>query len=172
MQPQQKNTRAIALIMIWWIAAGSAPAAAQATHQVTSISSALAQDAARVAKEACLKMGFRVSVTIVDAAGMVLATLREDGAAPHTVSTSQRKAYTAASARQPTAQLVKTVAALPDAFGLRQIDGFLLLSGGQPIKSGESVIGAIGVSGASGPESDDKCGAAALESIAVKLKGT
>ncbi len=152
------------------LALASSQSLAQATHQTPSISSALATEAARVAKDACLKMGFRISVTVVDASGIVLATLREDGAAPHTVLASQRKAYTALSARKPTAELVKTVTSAPDAVGLRQIDGFLLLSGGNPIKAGDAVIGAIGVSGAPGPDMDDKCGLAALESIAGKLK--
>ena len=110
-----------------------------------------------------------ISVTVVDAAGVVLATLRDDGAAPHTVAASQRKAYTALSTRMPTSQMAKIVSANPDAFGLRQIDGLLILSGGLPIKAGESVVGAIGVSGAPGSEFDEKCGGAGLASIAEGL---
>ena len=142
---------------------------AKGVNQIASLSSTAALAAASAAKDACSKMGFHVSVTVVDAAGVVLATLRDDGAAPHTVAASQRKAYTALSTRMPTSQMAKIVSANPDAFGLRQIDGLLILSGGLPIKAGESVVGAIGVSGAPGSEFDEKCGGAGLASIAEGL---
>ncbi len=145
------------------------PAAAAGLAEVRSISSGLALEAASAAKEACLKTGFRVSVTVVDAAGVVLATVRDDGAAPHTVSTSQRKAYTALSSRMPTSQAVKILLANPDAFGMRQIDGFLILSGGLPIKAGDAVVGAIGVSGSPGADTDEKCAATGIATIATRL---
>lgn len=138
---------------------------------LSSISSATALAAASAAKESCSKMGFHVSVTVVDAAGNVLATLRDDGAGPHTAIASHRKAYTALTTRMPTSQMVKIVGASPEAFGLRQIEGLLILSGGLPIKAGDSVVGAIGVSGAPGPESDEKCGSAGIASIADALDG-
>ena len=142
---------------------------AAGVNQMATLSSGLAIDAALAAKEACLKTGFRVSVTVVDAAGVVLVTLREDGAAPHTVSTSERKAYTALSSRMPTSQTVKILIANPDAFGMRQIDGFLLLNGGVPIKFGDNVVGAIGVSGGPGADSDEKCALAGISSITARL---
>ncbi len=169
----QLNIRALPLILaggilsLGFVPAG--PAFAAGLTQLPSLSSALAIEAASAAKEACLKSGFRVSVTVVDAAGVVLATLREDGAAPHTVSTSQHKAYTALSSRMPTSQAVKILLANPDAFGMRQIDGFLLLSGGVPIKAGDSIVGAIGVSGGPGADSDEKCAAAGIGSIVAHL---
>lgn len=138
-------------------------------EQVATLTSETALQAATSAEDACLKMGFRVSVTVVDAAGNVLVTVRQDGASPHTVSTSQRKAYTALSSRMPTTQLTKIVGGNPDAFGMREIEGFLVLSGGIPIKSGESVVGAIGVSGSPGPDNDDKCAGAGISTIAGKL---
>ncbi|HVN45568.1 MAG TPA: heme-binding protein [Steroidobacteraceae bacterium] len=144
-------------------------AGAAGVDQIASLSSESALQAATSAEDACLKMGFRVSVTVVDAAGNVLVTVRQDGAGPHTVSTSQRKAYTALSSRMPTTQLTRIVAASSDAFGMREIDGFLVLSGGIPIKSGETVVGAIGVSGSPGPDNDDKCAGAGIASIAGKL---
>ncbi len=143
---------------------------AAGVSQLASISSTLALEAATGAEEACLKMGFHVSVTVVDVGGSVLATVREDHAAPHTVSTSQRKAYTALSSRMPTSQLTKLVTANADAFGMREVEGFLVLSGGLPIKLGEGVIGGIGVSGSPGPDNDDKCAAAGLAAIQDKLK--
>jgi uncharacterized protein GlcG (DUF336 family) len=150
-------------------AALSASGAAPALHQMPSLSAALALEAASAAQESCLKAGARVSVSVVDAEGVVLVMLREDGAAPHTVSTSERKAYTALSSRMPTSQLVKIVTANPDAHGMGMIEGFLPLTGGVPIRAGEAVVGAIGVSGSPGPDGDEKCAAAGISSITPKL---
>jgi uncharacterized protein GlcG (DUF336 family) len=148
----------------------SSQANAQGPIQIPSIPSALAIEAAVAAKDACREMGFRVSVTVVDAGGTVMAIVREDGAGPHTLSTSQRKAYTALSTRMPTEQAVKMVTDQPAAFGFREIEGFLLLGGGLPIKAGEATIGAIGVSGAPGGGNDEKCGDAGIASVADRLK--
>jgi len=137
---------------------------------VHTLPSSLALKAASTAVAACGKMGFRVSATIVDTSGIVIATLRADGAAPHTVSTSTRKAYTAASSHMPTSTLVKIVVNNPDAAGLRDVEGFLLLTGGLPIKAGNEVIGGIGVSGSPGPDADEKCAGAALGAIGSSLK--
>ena len=144
---------------------------AKGLNQIASVPGAAALTAASAAKDACSKMGFHVSVTVVDAAGVVLATIRDDGAAPHTVAASQHKAYTALTTRMPTSQMAKILVANPDAFGMRQIDGLLILSGGLPIKVGDTVVGAVGVSGAPGSENDEKCGGAGLAAIADVLDG-
>ena len=134
-----------------------------------SLTSALAVQAASAAVEACGKSGFPVSAAVVDNAGHLLALVRADGGAPHTVSTAERKAYTALSSRMPTSQLTKIVAGNADAAGMRNIEGFLILDGGLPIKAGDSVVGAIGVSGSPGP-GDEKCSAAGIAAIAASLK--
>ena len=46
---------------------------------------------------------------MVDAAGRVKASLRDDGAAPHTAEHSMRKAYTALSYKTPSAEYGKRV---------------------------------------------------------------
>ena len=142
---------------------------ANALIMVPTLSSLRAVQAASAARVACATMGFRVSVSVVDAAGILLTTIRDDGAAPHTVVASQRKAYTALTTRKPTSEMVKILSANADSFGLRQIDGVLFLSGGIPLKVADSVVGAIGVSGAPGPDGDEKCGAAGIAAIADGL---
>ncbi|HNP61730.1 MAG TPA: heme-binding protein, partial [Nitrospirales bacterium] len=62
----------------------------------------LATKAASAAVEQCTKDGYRVSAAVVDRAGVVRAILREDGAGPHTVDSSRKKAYTSASLKRPT----------------------------------------------------------------------
>ncbi len=48
---------------------------------------------------------------------------------------------------------------------MRDIPGFLLLAGGVPVKSGDQVIGAIGIGGAPGGNLDEACAMDALKAI-------
>jgi uncharacterized protein GlcG (DUF336 family) len=50
------------------------------------------------------------------------------------------------------------------------IDGTVAAQGGVPIKAGDQVIGAIGVSGAPGGEKDEACAVAGISKIADLLK--
>lgn len=126
----------------------------------------LATKAASAAVEQCTKDGYRVSVAVVDRAGVVRALLREDGAGPHTVDSSRKKAYTSASLKRPTAELGELIAKMPAAQGLRDMnENILLLGGGLPIEMGGEVVGGIGVGGAPGGHLDAACAQAGLESI-------
>ena len=108
---------------------------------------ALAAEAAAAAVEACAGRGYRVSAAVVDRSGVLKALLRADGAGPHTVSSARDKAYTAASLRAGTSQVLETVRTNPAAQRLPDIEGFLIVGGGLPICVGEEVVGAIGVGG-------------------------
>ena len=46
----------------------------------------------------------------------------------------------------------------------------IALGGGVPIKAGNEVIGAVGVSGAPGGEKDEACANAGIQKLADKLK--
>ena len=93
--------------------------AAQAQGLVTekNISLAMAQTIAGAAMEKCKEMGYRVSVTVVDRAGLPIVMLRGDGAGLHTPEGSDRKAYTARTFRQPSADFVKRMLADPASAG-------------------------------------------------------
>jgi uncharacterized protein GlcG (DUF336 family) len=54
--------------------------------------------------------------------------------------------------------------------GLKDTEGTIALGGGVPIKAGNEVIGAIGVSGAPGGEKDEACANAGIQKVADKLK--
>ena len=129
---------------------------------------ALALEAASAAEAACAEQGYRVAVAVVDAAGRLKVQLKGDGAGPHTLDSSRRKAYTAASLGVSTAELDVTSRA-PGAQGLREIDEFLLLAGGLPIRAGDAVVGGIGVGGAPGGQFDEACARAGLARIADRL---
>lgn len=132
---------------------------------------ALAVEAAQGAMAACEQQGYRVSVAVVDRAGLVRALMRGDGAGPHTLDSSSRKAYTAASLRLATTELAKLVSETPMAAGLRDMnENILILGGGLPVKAGDEVIGGIGVGGAPGGDRDDSCAQAGIEKIKTRLK--
>ena len=131
----------------------------------------LATKAASAAVEQCTKDGYRVSVAVVDRAGVVRALLREDGAGPHTVDSSRKKAYTSASLKRPTAELGELIAKMPAVQGLRDMnENILLLGGGLPSEMGGEVVGGIGVGGAPGGHLDAACAEAGLESIGAVSK--
>jgi uncharacterized protein GlcG (DUF336 family) len=131
----------------------------------------LAVEAAQAAIAACEQQGYRVSVAVVDRSGLVRALIRGDGAAPHTLDSSSRKAYTSASLRRSTVELAKLVSENPATAGLRDInDKVLLLGGGLPIKAGDEVVGGIGVGGAPGGDKDEACAQVGIDKIAPNLK--
>jgi len=135
----------------------------------------LAATAAKAAVDQCAKDGYRVSAAVVDRAGILRAFLRADGAGPHTVESSEKKAYTAASMRGPTGNVAELIAKTPALQGLQNMnDRILFLAGGLSIEIASEVIGGIGVGGAPGGHLDAACAQAGLDSIgaAPKLPGT
>jgi uncharacterized protein GlcG (DUF336 family) len=131
----------------------------------------LATKAASAAMAQCAKDGYRVSVAVVDRAGVVRALLREDGAGPHTVDSSRKKAYTSASMGRPTAELGELIAKMPAVQALRDMnENILILGGGLPIVLEGERVGGIGVGGAPGGHLDAACAQAGLESIGALQK--
>jgi len=126
----------------------------------------MATKAVQTALEACKKDGYRVSVSIVDRAGILRAMGRADGAGSHTVDSSRKKAYTAASLRRPTTELAELIAKVPTLQPLREMNPeILILGGGLPIEISGEVVGGIGVGGAPGAHLDDACAQAGLDVI-------
>jgi uncharacterized protein GlcG (DUF336 family) len=96
---------------------------------------------------------------------------RSDGAGPHTVESSRKKAYTAASLRRPTTELAELITKVPTLQTLRDMNqDILILGGGLPIEIGGEVVGAIGVGGAPGSHLDDACAQAGLDAIGAVPK--
>jgi uncharacterized protein GlcG (DUF336 family) len=146
----------------------SVPASAQGIVTQKNISLALAQAIANAALAQCESMGFKVSVTVVDRAGSPLVMLRGDGSGLHTPEGSDRKAYTARTFSQPSAAFAQRLIDDPASMGSRQYTRVLALSGGLPIKVGDEVVGAVGVSGS--PGKDDICSQAGIDKVADHLK--
>ena len=147
-----------------------AQTAAPAVRTEKNISLALANQIAAEAVAACAANGYNVAATVVDRAGTVRAVQRADNAGPHTLAASERKAYTAASARNTTSAMMETAQKNPAAANLVHIPGYLLLGGGVPVRAGNDVIGAVGVGGAPGGHLDEQCAVAAIDKVKELLK--
>jgi uncharacterized protein GlcG (DUF336 family) len=146
----------------------SSPAGAQGLVTEKNIPLTMAQIIANAALAQCDSMGFKVSVTVVDRAGLPIVMLRGDGAGLHTPEGSDRKAYTARTFNQPSAAFAKRMLDDPSSVGSRQYTRVLALAGGLPIKVGNDVVGAVGVSGS--PGKDDVCSQAGIDKVADQLK--
>jgi uncharacterized protein GlcG (DUF336 family) len=160
--------------LVFFLALLAEVAAVRAIAQEVLTEKALSLDMAHAiaqgALEKCRADGYHVSVTVLDRDGLVKAALRDDGSGPHTIVTSRRKAFTSVTFRQPSADWAKRVLTDPAVAGLKDTEGTIALGGGVPIKAGNEVIGAIGVSGAPGGEKDEACANAGIQKLADKLK--
>ena len=131
----------------------------------------LAGKAIQASLDACQKDGYRVSVSVVDRAGVLRAMTRADGAGPHTIDSSRKKAYTAASLRRPTTELAELINQVPTLQALREMNNdVLFLGGGLPIEIGGEIVGGIGVGGAPGAHLDDACAQAGLDAVGATPK--
>jgi len=146
----------------------SSTAFAQALITQKNISLAMAQTIAQAALAQCESMGFKVSAAVVDRGGLTIVMLRGDGAGLHTPEGAERKAYTARTFSQPSADFVKRLSDRPDTAGSRQYTRVLALGGGLPINAGSEVVGAVGVSGS--PGKDDVCSQAGIDKVAEQLR--
>jgi uncharacterized protein GlcG (DUF336 family) len=149
-------------------AALSLPAAAQAPLAQKNVSQAMAQAIATAALKKCESMTYKVSVVVIDRAGLQIVLLRGDGAGLHTPEGADRKAYTARTYGSPSADFAKRVQTDAAYAPAMQYTRVLALAGGLPIKAGSEVIGAVGVSGS--PGKDDICSQAGLDAVAADLK--
>jgi len=143
------------------------PAAAQTMSEVT-VSTDAAITIAQAALAQCRSDGQKVTVSVVDHAGREKLRLRDDGAAPHTEVHSFRKAYTALSYRMPSGEYGKRVKEL-SSIGPVLLPNITTSAGGVPIRSGDRVVGAVGISGtpgsAGGGEHDAKCAEVGIQKV-------
>jgi uncharacterized protein GlcG (DUF336 family) len=146
----------------------AAPASAQLlNHKDLSLATALT--IATTAAETCKGQGYRVSATVVGRNGEVIVQLRGDEAGPHTIENSFKKAYTARTFRIPSGEFVQRVKDNPTT-GAVHLTNIVAAQGALPVKIGDEVIGAAGISGAPGGDKDEACVKAGLDKVADQLK--
>jgi uncharacterized protein GlcG (DUF336 family) len=149
------------------VAVLSSSAQAQLANE-RNLTLAMAQAIANGAMESCKAMGFKISVAVLDRDGLQMVMLRGDGAGLHTPEGADRKAYTARTFRAPSAAFLKRMTTDPAAHASETYGRVLALPGGLPIKVGDDVVGAVGVSGS--PGKDDDCSQAGIDKVADQLK--
>ena len=155
------------------VVAGHAHAQGVLTER--NVSLAMAMTIAQTALETCRKEGDKVTVTIVDRAGQMKFMLKDDGASPHTIENSHKKAFTARTFQGPSQNLADALAKGP--IPQVHLTNITASGGGLPIKFGGSdTIGGVGVSGSptkdgvNGGVRDAKCVQAGLDKVADQLK--
>jgi len=142
---------------------------AQAALTEKNVSMKMAQMIIDGTLESCTHSGYKVSVVIVDNAGIVRASLRGDATNPQTMEFARKKAYTARTRNQTSLEF-KALSDKPENAYLLQIPDVVAVGGGVPIKAGGVTIGAVGVSGAPGGDKDEVCALAGIAKVAEQLK--
>jgi uncharacterized protein GlcG (DUF336 family) len=165
MHTKSPSTPCLALAVLCIMAT---PASAELLTQKI-LSAPVALTIAQTAYEACAQQGHHVSVTVVGLEGETLVAIRGDGSAPHTFENSQRKAYTARTFRVPSGEFAQRVKDNPTT-GAVHLSGVIAAQGALPIKVGDAVVGAVGVSGAPGGDKDEACARAGVDKAADQLK--
>ncbi len=147
------------------LAVGAAKAEEDGLFTSKSLTPDTALMAASAALENCRAEGFQVAVAVVDRMGILQVLIRDRYAGAHTPDTARGKAWTAASFRTNTSEMVEVTHAGQPQSGVRQVPGTLMVGGGMIIEAAGSLVGVIGVSGAPSGELDDACAIAGIEAI-------
>jgi uncharacterized protein GlcG (DUF336 family) len=122
-----------------------------------------------IAEAALAECGVMTSIAVVDRAGRLKVFIQGDGAAPHNLELSRRKAYTARTFRRTSGEWAKRTETTN--VGQRALTDVIAQQGGVPIKVGEETIGGVGLSGApNGGEQEDACANAGLAKVADQLR--
>ena len=125
----------------------SAAAQTLPTHRIPA---ALAVEAASETVAACAKQGYHETAQVVDADGVIIATVRGDGVGAHSLDSALDKAFTAASFKSDTLALAERAKGEDSIAPLAKLPHVMFFGGGVPIKLGDETIGAIGAAGAPG----------------------
>jgi uncharacterized protein GlcG (DUF336 family) len=160
--------------MSFRLAAAAAAAAMMALPGAASAQVLMQRDvslrmALAIAEAAIAECGTQTSVAIVDRAGRLRVFLQGDNANPHNIELARRKAYTARTFRQPSAEWAKRTETANA--GQRMLAEVIPLGGGMPINAGEETIGGVGLSGAIGGQpKEEACARAGIAKVEDRLK--
>ena len=160
-----KPAHTLTFILLLMLSSHGVSAQEEALFTTRSLTPQTALIAASAALESCRKAGYQVAVAVVDRMGVLQVLLRDRYAGAHTPETARRKAWTAASFRTNTGEMLELTAAGNPQAGIRHLDNVAIIGGGLIIEAAGSLVGAIGVSGAPGGDRDASCAIAGIEAI-------
>ncbi|MBQ7565027.1 MAG: heme-binding protein [Lachnospiraceae bacterium] len=100
-------------------------------------------------QEKAEEMGMRVVIAVSDASGRPIAVHCMDGAYHGSFDVAVNKTYTATAFQMATKELAKLCQPGQELYGLQFSNGgkVMILGGGEPLRIGDTMIGALGVSG-------------------------
>lgn len=112
------------------------------------------------------EIGVPQNIAVVDAGGNLVAFLHMDGAWLGSVDIAINKAFTARAFDLPTEDLGKMALPGKPFYGIQfsNLGRVQLLPGGIPLKAGDEIVGAVGVSGGTG-EQDVQVAEAGVEAL-------
>ena len=115
------------------------------------------EDARKViaaAERKAQEIGQPMNIAVADQGGNLVAHVRMDGAWIGSIDISIKKAYTSRAFDISTRDLAEHSQSGGQFFGIHASNGgrVMIFAGGVPLKKGDKVVGAIGVSGGSGEQ--------------------
>lgn len=124
------------------------------------------EDARRVIAAGEVKaseIGQPMNIAVADVGGNLVAHVRMDGAWLGSVDISINKAFTARAFDISTAELANNAAPGEQFYGIHVSNRgrVMIFAGGEPLRHGDEVVGAVGVSGGSGEQDQAVATAAA-----------
>src|SRR5262245_4926269 len=175
-----KNIIAVSLASLIIAGAASAqtpttPAAPGAAQQpppppARRIEAALAKEAVEAAIAACTAQNLKISAAVSDAAGLPVYVFVPDGVRNGTGDTAIRKNLTMSITGKPASETAALAAADP-ALEAKLVANprTVRFPGGVPLKAGDTIVGFIAGSGATGAK-DEPCAKVGAEKIAARIK--
>ena len=111
-----------------------------------------ARKLAEKVRQKSTEMGLKAVIAIANAQGRPILVEVMDDAFLVSFDVAIKKAYSSAAVKMSTAQLAKEVKEGGSLIGLETEQSLIFLAGGEPLKVGWEVVGAIGVSGGTGEQ--------------------
>ena len=135
--------------------------------KIERMSMELAMEVAKLSVESCRKKGYWVSAVVVDRSANIQVTLRDTYAARFTMEIAEQKANLVIMSGINTSDFVPARKDIRNE--LNNISGLIMMRGGVAVKSGDVILGAVGVSGAPGGDIDAACANEALKLLEERL---
>ncbi|OFZ68477.1 MAG: hypothetical protein A2Z01_09195 [Betaproteobacteria bacterium RBG_16_58_11] len=154
------------LFLMAFLFAISAAAADVVSFKTVSLE--LARDLAQAAVDACRAEGYQVTAIVVNRSGDAQAMLRDSMAPRYTMQIAREKAEAVILSGVASSEFRRNRQDIR--MEMNHVQGILVLEGGLPIRSGGSMLGALGVSGAPGGDKDEACAQAALNKLQERLE--
>jgi uncharacterized protein GlcG (DUF336 family) len=135
-------------------------------RQISTLTLADAREIIAAGERKAQELGIPYNIAVVDAGGALVAHVRMDGAWLGSIDISIHKAFTSRAFDMATEDLAKMAQSGKPLFGINSTnhEKIVIFAGGMPVKSGETVIGAVGASGGT-VDQDQKVVEAAVAAV-------